>query len=266
VDLIAAAILGAVQGLTEFLPVSSTAHLLLGEKILGFKDPAGAFTVIIQFGSILALMWLYRAKLFEVVGGLPSRPESRRFVVMLVVAFLPALVAGLFLADFVKLHLYTSPLVIAVAFIAGGIVMLAVERFRPAPVVFQADRTPLGRAFAIGACQALALIPGVSRSGATIVGGLVFGLERSAAAELSFFLAMPTLTAACLHDAWEIRHDLASAQAMEIGVGLVMAFIAAAMVVRPFLRYVSRSGFAPFAWYRIAAGTAILGAIAMGWL
>jgi undecaprenyl-diphosphatase len=266
VDLIAAALLGALQGLTEFLPVSSTAHLRIGEQILGFKDPTKTFTVIIQFGSILALMWLYRAKLLDVVLGLPSKPESRRFVVMLLVAFLPALVAGVFLNDFVKGVLYDSPLVIAVAFIAGGIVMLVVERYRPAPVVFRADRTPLGRALAVGACQALALIPGVSRSGATIIGGLLLRVERSAAAELSFFLAMPTLAAACLHDAWEVRHELSTAQAAEIGVGLVMAFVAAALVVRPFLRYVSRSGFAPFAWYRIAAGAAILGAIAAGWL
>jgi len=265
VDLLAAALLGAVQGLTEFLPVSSTAHLRIGEQILGFKDPAGTFTVIIQFGSVLALMWLYRAKLFEVARGLPSKPESRRFVLALVVAVLPAGVAGWYFADSVK-SLYKSPLVIAGAFIVGGLIMLVVERMRPAPVVFHADRIPLGRALAVGACQALALIPGVSRSGATIIGGLMLRVERSAAAELSFYLAMPTLTAACLHDAWEIRHDLASAHAAEIGVGLVTAFVAAALVVRPFLRYVSRSGFAPFAWYRIAAGAAILGAVGLGWL
>ncbi len=265
-DLLAAALLGAVQGLTEFLPVSSTAHLRLGEQLLGFDDPAGTFTVIIQFGSVVALMWLYRAKLLGVVLGLPSQPEARRFVLMLVVASLPALLAGALLSEFVKGVLYASPLVIAVAFIAGGIVMLVVERKQPAPVVFSADRTPLKRAFAIGACQALALIPGVSRSGATIVGGLLFRVERAAAAELSFFLAMPTLTAACLHDVWQIRHDFGGAQAMQIGVGMVMAFVAAAAVVRPFLRYVSRSGFAPFAWYRIGAGLAILGALALGWL
>ena len=264
-DLISAALLGVLQGLTEFLPVSSTAHLLLGEQILGFKDSAGAFTVIIQFGSILALIWVYRTKLFEVLRGLPSKPESRRFVLMLAIACLPALGAGAFLGSRVK-GLYGYPSLIAAAFILGGIVMLAVEQNRPAPVVFSADRTPLGRALAVGAFQMLALIPGVSRSGATIIGGLILRVERSAAAELSFFLAMPTLTAACLHDAWEIRHDLGSAQALEIGVGMVMAFVAAAAVVRPFLRYVSRSGFAPFAWYRIAAGIAILGAVAMGWL
>jgi undecaprenyl-diphosphatase len=264
VDLIAAALLGTVQGLTEFLPVSSTAHLLITERLMGFEDPA--FTVIIQFGSILALMWLYRAKLFEVVRGLPTQLEARRFVVLLIVAFIPAAVAGLFLDDFVKSFLYESPRVIAVAFIVGGIVILAVERVQPSPDVFQADRTPLGRGFAIGACQALALIPGVSRSGATIVGGLLFRLNRAAAAELSFFLAMPTLAAACLHDFWKIRHQLPVDRAAEIGVGLVFAFLAAAVVVRPFLRYVSRSGFAPFAWYRIAAGVAILAAVSAGWL
>ena len=265
-DLIAAAILGAVQGLTEFLPVSSTAHLLVGERLMRFEDPAGAFAVIIQFGSILALMWLYRAKLQAVLRGLPGDAQSRRFVAMLLVAFLPAAAAGLLLEDFVKSVLYESPRVIAVAFIVGGVVMLAVERLRPAPVVFQADRTPLSRAFAVGACQALALIPGVSRSGATIVGGLVFGLDRPAAAELSFFLAMPTLTAACFLDLWKVRNQLSVDRAAEIGVGLVLAFVAAALVVRPFLAYVKRSGFAPFAWYRIVAGLAILGAIAAGWL
>ncbi len=264
-DLVAAALLGILQGLTEFLPVSSTAHLRIGERILGFEDPAGTFTVIIQFGSILALMWLYRAKLTGVVLGLPSKPEARRFVLMLAIAVLPAGLLGWILSDSVK-TLYQRPLVIAAAFVIGGVVMLIVERRQPAPVVFQADRTPIGRALAVGTFQALALIPGVSRSGATIVGGLLCRVERSAAAELSFFLAMPTLAAACLHDAWEIRHQIGGAKLTELGVGLVMAFVAAAVVVRPFLRYVSKSGFAPFAWYRIAAGLAILGAVAMGWL
>ena len=265
-DLIAAAILGAVQGLTEFLPVSSTAHLLLGEKLLGFDDPGGAFVVIIQFGSILALMWVYREKLLGVLRGITSDPEAQRFALILVVAFIPAAIAGLLLEDFVKGVLQESPQVIAWAFIGGGVVMLIAERRRPAPVVFQADQTPLGRALAVGACQALALIPGVSRSGATIIGGLLLRLDRPAAAELSFFLAMPTLGAACLKDAWSIRHNLPIDRAAEIGVGLVLAFVAALLVVRPFLRYVTRSGFAPFAWYRIAAGTAILIAVAAGWL
>ena len=152
------------------------------------------------------------------------------------------------------------------AFIAGGVIMLVAERFRPPPVVFEADRTPIGRAIAVGCCQALALIPGVSRSGATIIGGLLFGLDRPAAAEFSFFLAMPTMAAAFAHDIWEVRHDLAADRAAEIAVGFVFAFFAAVIVVKPFLKFVSRAGFGPFAWYRIAAGAALLGAIAAGWL
>lgn len=263
-DLIAAALLGTLQGLTEFLPISSTAHLLLGERVLKFKDPA--FVVIIQFGSILAVMWLYRDKLLNVVRGLPGNADARRFALTLVLAFLPAAAVGLLLESYVKAVLHESLTVISVAFIAGGIVMLVVERNRPAPVVFSVDRIPPGRALAVGVCQALALIPGVSRSGATIIGALLFRFERAAAAEFSFFLAMPTMGGAFVLDAWKIRHELTMDRAAEIGVGFVMAFVAALLVVRPFLRYVARSGFAPFAWYRIAAGIGILGAVAAGWL
>lgn len=263
-DLLAAALLGIVQGLTEFLPISSTAHLLITERLVHFED--SVFTVTIQFGSVLAVMWLYREKLLAVLRGLPSDPEARRFAAMLALAFVPAVIAGLFLDDFVKQVLHKSMSVIAWAFIAGGIVILIVERFRPSPIVFSADRTPMGRALAVGCCQALALVPGVSRSGATIIGGLLFGLERKAAAEFSFFLAMPTMGAAFAHDMWEVRHSLSADRAAEIGVGFVLAFVAAALVVKPFLEYVGRSGFAPFAWYRIAAGIALLGAIAAGWI
>ena len=262
--LLAAALLGIVQGLTEFLPISSTAHLLITERLVHFED--SVFTVTIQFGSVLAVMWLYREKLLAVLRGLPSDPEARRFAAMLVLAFVPAVIAGLFLDTYIKEVLHKSMSVIAWAFIAGGIVMLIVERFRPSPVVLIADRTPMGRAVAIGCCQALALVPGVSRSGATIIGGLLFGLERKAAAEFSFFLAMPTMGAAFAHDMWEVRQSLSADRAAEIGVGFVLAFVAAALVVKPFLEYVGRSGFAPFAWYRIAAGIALLAAIAAGWL
>jgi undecaprenyl-diphosphatase len=261
-----AALLGIVQGLTEFLPISSTAHLLLGGELLGYDDPGGVFTVMIQFGSILAVMWLYRRKIAEVATGLLSVPEARRFAVMIVVAFIPAAVAGLLLADFVKSRLYDSPAVIAVAFIAGGIVILVVERFRPAPLVFQADRTPLPRAFGVGVCQALALVPGVSRAGATIIGGLLLRLDRAAAAEFSFFLAMPSLAGAFVHDLWVVRDHLAPERAAEIAIGFVMAFLAALVVVKPFLRFVARAGFAPFAWYRIVAGLAIFAALGVGWL
>jgi len=259
-----AAFLGIVQGLTEFLPISSTAHLLIGGRLIGHADPGGVFTVTIQLGSIIALMWLYRERIWAVVMGLRGRPEARRFAVMLFVAFLPALPAGALLSDFVSSVLYESPTVFAWAFIAGGVVMLIVERVVPPPVVREADRTPIGRALGVGLFQTLALVPGVSRSGATIVGGLVMGLERSAAAEFSFFLAMPTMAAAFVYKLAEVRHQLAPERAGEIAVGFVMAFFAALVVVRPFLRFVGRSGFAPFAWYRILIGVLILAAVAAG--
>jgi len=263
VHLLIAALLGAVQGLTEFLPVSSTAHLLVAERLLGFADPGSVFTITIQFGSILAVMWLYRAKIAGVVRGLPSDPDARRFALMLFLAFLPAVAAGLLFGDYVKSVLHESLRVIAIAFILGGVIMLVVERYRPGPVVHQADRTPIGRAVAIGACQAVALVPGVSRSGATIIGGLLLRLDRPAAAEFSFFLAMPTMAGAFAHDLWEVRHQLTPDRSAEIAVGFVMAFLAALLVVRPFLRFVGRAGFAPFAWYRIVAGVAILVALSL---
>ena len=260
-----AALLGVVQGLTEFLPVSSTAHLLIGGRLLGYQDPGGVFTVMIQLGSILAVMWLYRAKLVAVVTGLPSNPDARRFAAMIVIAVVPALVAGALLSKYVKSVLYNSFNVIAAAFVLGGIVMLLVERFRPAPTVAEADRTPLPSALSIGVAQTLALVPGVSRSGATIVGGMLVGLDRPAAAEFSFFLAMPTMAAAFAHDLLEVKGHLAPERALDIAIGFVMAFVASALVVRPFLSFVRRSGFAPFAWYRIAAGAALFAAVAAGW-
>jgi undecaprenyl-diphosphatase len=266
VHLLTAAVLGVVQGVTEFLPVSSTAHLLLAERLLGHSDPGGVFTVTIQLGSILAVMWIYRGKLAVLLTGLFSDPDSRAFAIALIIAVIPALVAGAFLAPWVKRVLYASPSVIAVAFIAGGIVMLIAERIRPVPTVLDAERTPWPRALVIGVCQTLALIPGVSRSGSTIVGGMLVGLDRPAAAEFSFFLAMPTMTAAFAHDLFGVRHQLSGALGMEIGVGLVMAFISSLLIIRPFLSYVRRSGFAPFAWYRIVLGAAILAAVAAGWM
>jgi undecaprenyl-diphosphatase len=266
VTLLVAALLGVVQGLTEFLPVSSTAHLLIGARLLAFEDPGGVFTVMIQLGSILAVMWLYRAKIIRIVGGLPSDPAARRFAAMILVAFAPAVLAGLFLADYVTTVLYESPRVIATTFVLGGIVMLLVERYRPTPSVLDADRTPLARALGIGACQVLALVPGVSRSGATIVGGMVLGLDRAAAAEFSFFLAMPTMMAAFVHSLLKVRHHLAPERAAEIALGFVMAFIASALVVKPFLAVVRRAGFVPFAWYRIALGLALFAAIVAGWV
>ena len=261
-----AAVLGVIQGLTEFLPISSTAHLLIAGRLLGYDDPNGVFTVMIQFGAVLAVMWLYRAKIISVTLGLASDPAARRFTVMLVIASIPAGLAGVLFSDYVKGHLYQSLTVIAAAFVLGGIAILLIERFRPQPVVFEADRTPVLRALAVGVSQMLALVPGVSRSGATIMGGMLARLDRPAAAEFSFFLAMPALAGAFVHDLWEVRHQLARERAVEIAIGFVMAFLAALLVVRPFLRYVARSGFAPFAWYRIAVGLAMLAARGAGWL
>jgi undecaprenyl-diphosphatase len=261
-----AALLGVVQGLTEFLPISSTAHLLLGARVLGYDDPGGAFTVMIQLGSILAVIWLYRAKVLAVVRGLPTQPEARRFAALVLVGFLPALVAGGLFAGYVKRVLYYSPAVMAGAFVVGGVVMLLVERLRPQPTISNLDAVPFSKALGIGAAQVLALVPGVSRSGATIVGGLVSGLERTTAAEFSFFLAMPTMTAAFVHDFIDVRSHLTAMRAGEIAIGFVAAFVAALLVVKPFLRFVGRVGFSPFAWYRISVGAALALAILAGWL
>jgi undecaprenyl-diphosphatase len=217
---------------------------------------------MIQLGSILAIMWLYRTKIVDAVAGLATRPDSRNFALAVIVATIPALVAGALFSKYIKSVLYESPRVFAVAFIAGGIVMLIVERTRPAPTVVDAERTPLPRAFVVGLCQMLALIPGVSRSGATIVGGMAAGLDRPAAAEFSCFVAMPTMTAAFGKQLLDVRHSLSSDRAMEIGIGLVMAFVSSLLVVRPLLGFVRRSGFGPFAWYRIVLGVAILAALA----
>ncbi|MEO5740397.1 MAG: undecaprenyl-diphosphate phosphatase [Vicinamibacterales bacterium] len=264
--LLAAALLGVVQGITEFLPVSSTAHLLLIGKAIGYQDPGGVFTVMIQLGSILAVVWVYRLKILNVISGLRTRPEARRFAAAIIVATIPALVAGALLAGFVKQILYESPAVFAWAFIAGGIVMLSLERRMQTAVVPRAEDTPLPRALAIGCCQTFALVPGVSRSGATIVGGMAAGLTRIAAAEFSFFLAIPTMTAAFMHDLMEVGDQLSAARSLEIAVGLTMAFISSLIVIRPFLAFVARAGFARFAWYRIVLGIGLLIAMGAGWV
>jgi len=264
--LLQAALLGILQGLTEFLPVSSTAHLLIGAHVLGFADPGGVFTIMIQFGSILAVMYLYRTRIAALIAGFFRGDRYRRFAWAILAAFLPAVVAGLFLAGFVKGVLYESFATIAVAFVIGGIVMLIVEQMGPAAMVHDAENVPVGRAFAVGVCQTLALIPGVSRSGGTIVGGMLAGLDRRTAAEFSFFLAMPTMAAAFVKEFWDVRHQLAPDRLLEISVGFVMAFVSALIVVKAFLNFVGRSGFAPFAWYRIVLGAVMLAAIGAGWL
>lgn len=264
--LLKAALLGVVQGLTEFLPISSTAHLLMGAELIGFDDPGGVFTVMIQLGSILAVMWLYRQRIFDVVTGLPTKPEARRFALMLFLAFLPAVAIGFFAADYVKTVLYESFVVIGWALLIGGFAMLLLERFAPKPVVTDAAQTPIWRAVLVGFGQCVAMIPGVSRSGATIYGGLLAGLDRRAAAEFSFFLAMPTMVAAFIYDFIKVKDHITPDRVAEIAVGFVFAFISAAIVVKPFLDYVTRIGFAPFAWYRIVVGAVLLGAVQFGYL
>ncbi len=265
-----AVILGIVQGLTEFLPVSSTAHLLIGERLLGFDDPGSVFTEMIQLGSILAIVWLYRVRVLQVVTGLTSRPQARRFALIVIVGVLPLLAVGALASDFIETVLHRSFLTIALAFIAGGIVMLIVDRaaMRPSALTHETasvDDISVRQAAGIGAGHVLALIPGVSRSGATIVSGLLAGLDRPTAAEFSFFLAMPALAAAFAHSLIQVRHQITSDRAAELAIGFVMAFLASLAVVKPFLAVVRQRGFAPFAWYRILAGAVLLLGVAAGW-
>ena len=264
--LLTAALLGVLQGLTEFLPVSSTAHLLIAERLFHVADPGHAFEVMIQLGSILAVIWLFRAKVFAVVGGLVSDRSAQRFALMVLVAFVPAMVAGALFNHAIDRMLEGHLGVIAATAIGGALIMLIVERVQPRVVVRHVDDISLPRAFGIGLCQTVALIPGVSRSGATIVGGRVLNLDRATAAEFSFFLAMPTMVAAFVYKLVSLRHFLTPDRGLEIGVGFVMAFVSALFVVRPFIAFITKSGFSPFAWYRIAMGVLILLAIGMGWL
>jgi undecaprenyl-diphosphatase len=264
IALLKAVVLGIVQGLTEFLPISSTAHLLLGADMIGYEDPNNVFVIMIQLGSILAVMWLYRQRIIDVIAGLPTKPEARRFALMLFLSFLPAVGIGFFAADFVKTVLQESVTVIAWALLIGGVLMLLLERFAPKPAVTDASQTPIWRAVAIGFMQCIAMIPGVSRSGATIYGGLLLGLDRRAAAEFSFFLAMPTMVAAFIYDFMQVKDQITPDRVAEIAVGFVFAFLSALVVVKPFLDFVTRVGFAPFAWYRIGLGALLLVLVGLG--
>ncbi|MGE0392814.1 MAG: undecaprenyl-diphosphate phosphatase [Vicinamibacterales bacterium] len=260
-----AALLGALQGLTEFLPVSSTAHLLVAGRLLGFDDPGGAFTIMIQLGSILAIVWLYRVRVARLVRALPHDPAARRFAAAIGAGLLPVLLLGAVGRGYVTSVLYGSALTIAMALILGGVVMLVVERRHLRTTVLTAEATPVSRALGVGVCQAMAVVPGISRSGATIIGGMLMGMDRTAAAEFSFFLAVPTMAAAFGNDLAHLEGGLASPRTAEIAVGFVAAFLASLAVVGPFLRFVSRAGFAPFAWYRIAGGGLMLLALWNGW-
>jgi undecaprenyl-diphosphatase len=258
-----AALLGLIEGLTEFLPVSSTGHLILFIDLLGFKAPPGqTFEVMIQLGAILALITLYFRKVFGTIFGLPTDPVARRFALLILLGFLPAMVLGASFHGFIKAVLF-SPVVVATALIVGGIVILIVEETQKRVLYREVDVIPLKTGFLIGVAQAMAMVPGVSRSGATIVGGLLLGLERRTAAEFSFFLSIPTMSAAFAYDAYKNRGLLSFDDAELIATGFIAAFIAALLVVKPFLAVVSRIGFAPFAFYRVALGTFVLALIYM---
>jgi len=253
-----ALVMGVVEGLTEFLPVSSTGHLILVGDLLNFNTEKGkVFEIVIQTGALLAIVWEYRVKLFGVVADLPRDAQARRFVTNLFVAFLPAAVLGLLFAKPIKAHLF-QPIPVALAFIAGAFVILWAEQRTHTVRVTSVDAMSMVDAFKVGCVQCLALIPGTSRSGATIIGGLLFGLSRHAATEFSFFLALPTLTAAGAYQLYSARHLLSAGDAGWFAAGFVAAFISALLCVRWLLRYISRHSFAVFAWYRIAFGILIL--------
>ena len=264
--LIHALILGLVEGLTEFLPVSSTGHLILAGQLLGFNDDKGkVFEIAIQFAAILAVVWEYRARLTHTVVSLRSDASSQRLAINLVVAFLPAAILGFLFLKQIKFYLF-NPFVVATAFIVGGVLILWAERRQHNVHAESVDDLTWRDALKVGFAQALAMIPGTSRSGATIIGGLFFGLSRRAATEFSFFLAIPTMFAATLYDVYKNR-DLFSVDDLALfAVGSTVSFISAFIAVRGLIRFISRHDFTVFAWYRIAFGIIVLVSAQMGWV
>ena len=254
--LIEAVILGLLEGLTEFIPVSSTGHVLLAGHFLGFESEGKVFEVLIQFGAILAILSIYFARLWQLFITLPSSPKSRRFVTGIVLAFLPAAVIGVFSHEFIKTVLFEAPGLICTTLIVGGVVLLWVDKRETEIRYTDVKDYPLSMAIKIGLFQCIAFIPGVSRSGATIAGALLMGTDKRSAAEFSFFLAMPTMAGAFVFDFWLNRNALTSDDLTLIAVGFVVAFIAAVVVVRSLLNFVTRHGFAPFAYWRIGVGIA----------
>ena len=264
--LIHALILGLVEGLTEFLPVSSTGHLILAGQLLGFNDDKGkVFEIAIQFAAILAVVWEYRARLTHTVVSLRSDASSQRLAINLVVAFLPAAILGFLFLKQIKFYLF-NPFVVATAFIVGGVLILWAKRRQHNVHAESVDDLTWRDALKVGFAQALAMIPGTSRSGATIIGGLFFGLSRRAATEFSFFLAIPTMFAATLYDVYKNR-DLFSVDDLALfAVGGTVSFISAFIAVRGLIRFISRHDFTVFAWYRIAFGIIVLVSAQMGWV
>lgn len=262
-----AVILGIVEGLTEFIPVSSTGHLILAGTALGFEGPAAAlFEVVIQLGAILAVCWAYRKRLWSVVTGLPSDPAARRFAATVLLAFLPAAVVGA-LAHHIITTVLFSPRVVAASLVVGGIAIILIERVVARRPALQSSAEPPGdvgyrTAFLIGLCQLLALIPGVSRAGATIMGAVAIGVNRRTATEFSFFLAIPTMFGASAFDLYKSSMTVTDGDLVQIAIGLVTSFLCALVVIRWLIGFVSRHGFTAFGWYRIALGLVVFALLA----
>jgi undecaprenyl-diphosphatase len=258
VILIKGIFLGIVEGVTEFIPVSSTGHLILAGHLLGLDDDrAKVFDIFIQLGAILSIVWLYREKLTGVIRQLPHQKDARKFMVNLLAAFLPAAVLGFMAHKMIKAYLF-NPLTVAVALVLGGIAILLIERMKQRDHVIKTEDITMQQAAWVGIAQCLALFPGVSRSGATIMGGLVVGLDRTVAAEFSFFLAVPTMFAATGYDLLKSRALLTASDMTLFLVGFATAFLSALIVVKIFLRYVSKNDFKGFAYYRIVFGLVVL--------
>ncbi len=249
-----AALLGVLEGLTEFIPVSSTGHILLAGHFLGFHSTGKAFEVLIQLGAIFAILSVYAGRLLALARAFPTDPGARRFVAAILLAFLPAVFAGVLLHDFIKTVLFETPMLVAIMLILGGFVLLWVDRRPQRPTHPDAMDFTLSMAFKIGLFQTLALIPGVSRSGATIVGALLLGASKRSAAEFSFFLSMPTMAGAFAYDLYKNRDILTLDDAALIAIGFVCAFFSAVFVVRGLLDFVSRRGYGVFGWWRILVG------------
>lgn len=256
--LLVAALLGILEGLTEFIPVSSTGHILLAGHFLGFHSTGKAFEVLIQLGAILAILVVYAHRLLALAAAAPKDPAARRFILGILLAFLPAAVAGALLHGFIKTVLFETPGLIAVMLIVGGLVLLWVDRRSDRPIWHDATRFPMPMAFKIGLFQCLALIPGVSRSGSTIVGALLLGADKRSAAEFSFFLSIPTMAGAFAFDLYKNRDLLSFDDATLIATGFIAAFVSALFVVRTLLDFVSRRGYSLFGWWRILVGVAAL--------
>ncbi|BCH13815.1 undecaprenyl-diphosphate phosphatase [Mesorhizobium sp. L-2-11] len=259
--IVEALLLGMIEGMTEFIPVSSTGHILLAGHFLGFHSTGKAFEILIQLGAILAILSVYFQRLWQILVDLPRDRVTRHFVLGILVAFLPAAAIGALAHGFIKTVLFESPRLICIMLIIGGLVLLWVDRFKPKPLYHDVERFPLRLYLQIGLFQCLSLIPGTSRSGSTIVGALLLGVDKRAAAEFSFFLAMPTMVGAFAFDLFKNRNVLTSADLPIIAAGFIAAFVAALVVVRFLLNYVSRHGYSLFGWWRLVIGSVGLAAL-----